>query len=221
MQDVAKVTHNPDRPNIELVRVHMPNELSAWSDYLQDDAEVLKSCRLDTQRRIYFCRTIEMVCRLYEVFESHLGAEAYTSSTDHFSPDNRMFAMYHSESAKSVKEAVLHSLSTEDGTVRRVFATQSLSMGVNCPNVREVVFWGPPKTMDEYFQECGRAGRDGLHAKAILLFSSSQLHRCNSDMKSLCCVDVCMRRTVLQTYGYNIDSGLSHACCSVCSAKYQ
>ena len=217
MRNVARVSYNPDRPNIELVRIQMPCNESSWSDYLKDDAEVLKSCRLDTQRRIYFCRTIEMVCRLYEVFENYLGAEAYVTSSS-FTPENRLFAMYHSESAKSVKEAVLRSLIKEDGTVRRVFATQSLSMGVDCPNIREVVFWGPPKTIDEYFQEAGRAGRDGLRASALLLFSTTQLRRCNSDIKTLCCADVCLRKTVLLTYGYDCVESRLH-CCSVCSSK--
>lgn len=83
--------------------------------------------------------------------------------------------MYHSESANSVKETIMKSLNMQNGSIRRVFATQSLSVGVNC---LEVVFWGPAKNMDDYFQECGRAGRDGLPSSAILLFSSSQLHQC-------------------------------------------
>ena len=81
-----------------------------------------------------------MTCRLYEYFEAYFGEGAYIESSSPHLPENLLFAMYHSESAQSVKEAVLHSLCDESGTVRRVFATQSLSMGVNCPNIHEVVF---------------------------------------------------------------------------------
>ena len=126
--------------------------------------------------------------------------------------------MYHSESAKSVIVAVMHTLSNENGTVRRVFATQSLSMGVNCRNIREIVFWGPPKNLEEYFQECGRAGRDQLASTALLLFSSSQLHRCTNEMKLLCTGNGCMRHMVLKYYGY--DSAClqrSLICCTICS----
>ena len=42
-------------------------------------------------------------------------------------------------------------------------------MGVNCPDVREVVHLGPPKDIESYIQETGRAGRDGLPSKAVLL----------------------------------------------------
>ena len=217
MKDVVYVRHNPDRPNITLECKVMPNSQLAWSEYLQQDAELLKTCRLDTPRRGYFCCTIEMTCRLYEFFEAYLGDQSYTDLTCH-NPETRIFAMYHSESARSVKEAVVKSLSDSNGVVRRVFATTSLSMGVNCPNVREVVFWGPPKDLEEYFQECGRAGRDGQLATAILLYSTSQLQHCNNEMKHLCTSKECMRQVVLRHFGYSTESfPKSKACCTVCS----
>ena len=94
----------------------------------------------------------------------------------------------------------MKSLSDSNDVVRRVFATQSLSMWVNCPNVREVVFWGPPKDLEEYFQECGCAGRDGQLATAILLYSTSQLRHCNNEMKHLCTSNECMRQSCVATF---------------------
>ena len=41
-------------------------------------------------------------------------------------------------------------------------------MGVDVPNIRTVIYFGPPADMDDYFQECWRAGRDGLESNAIL-----------------------------------------------------
>ena len=67
-----------------------------------------------------------MTCRLYEFFEAYLGDQSYTDSTCH-NPETRIFAMYHSECASSVKETVMKSLSDSNGVVRRVFGTQSLS----------------------------------------------------------------------------------------------
>lgn len=83
--------------------------------------------------------------------------------------------MYHSNSAPSVKKAVLESLANPNGKVRRVFATQSLSMGINCQNFRYVYHWGAPRSLEQYFQEVGRGGRDGIASQAILLFCDSQL----------------------------------------------
>ena len=47
---------------------------------------------------------------------------------------NRIFAMYHSNLTSSVKKAVLESLANLDSKVRRVFATQLLSMDLDCQN---------------------------------------------------------------------------------------
>ena len=116
----VQVKHNPDCPNIFLACQQMPNSQSAWNNYLQEDADLLKSCRLDTQQRVYFCRTIEMTCRLYEYFEAYLGEVAYIESSSYHLTENRLLAMYHSVSAKSVKEAVMHSLSDVNGTIRQV-----------------------------------------------------------------------------------------------------
>ena len=42
----------------------------------------------------------------------------------------------------------------------------SLSMGVDCPNILEVFHWGVPRSLEDYYRECGRAGRDGLASKS-------------------------------------------------------
>lgn len=54
-------------------------------------------------------------------------------------------------------------------------ATVAFGMGIHKPNIRYIIHHDMPQTMEQYYQEIGRAGRDGLPADCIMLFSSEDL----------------------------------------------
>ena len=86
-------------------------------------------------------------------------------------PDNsryRLGDMYTACTRKDVKEEILSSFPKKNSKLRNIVATVAFGMGLDCPDVRRIIHWGPHEDIEMYLQETGRAGRDGSQACAIL-----------------------------------------------------
>jgi ATP-dependent DNA helicase RecQ len=91
----------------------------------------------------------------------------------HLSEDGVSAKPYHAGLTNSERTKNQEAFLRDD--VRIVTATIAFGMGINKPNVRFVVHYDLPKNLESYYQETGRAGRDGLPSDCMLLFSASDV----------------------------------------------
>src|SRR5262245_742537 len=82
-------------------------------------------------------------------------------------------APYHAGLTTAVRRRVLQAFLS--GQVGVIVATSAFGMGIDKPDVRQVLHWGPPPTIEAYYQEAGRAGRDGQGSECLILWRPEDL----------------------------------------------
>lgn len=88
---------------------------------------------------------------------------------------NRGFSVMPYHAGLTYKDREVTQQSFLKDNIQIIIATIAFGMGINKPNVRFVIHADIPKNIEAYYQETGRAGRDGLSAQALLLFNPNDL----------------------------------------------
>ncbi len=90
---------------------------------------------------------------------------------------------YHAGMSQS-KRTLIHN-EFMNGTVTCIIATICFGMGIDKSNIRKVIHYGCPRDLESYYQEIGRAGRDGLSSECHVFFSESDFIRNYSFLKEI------------------------------------
>lgn len=82
----------------------------------------------------------------------------------------------HYHAGLSAKDRERHQKRWQDDKVNIMVATNAFGMGIDKSNVRYVIHWDIPESVEAYFQEAGRAGRDGKQSYAVLMYNNKDIN---------------------------------------------
>jgi len=140
-------------------------------------------------------------------------------------------AAYHAGLENEIRSLVQEGFTKDN--IQIVIATVAFGLGINKPNVRYVIHFEPPRTLESYYQEIGRAGRDGLSAEALFLVDEKDVsrikkrisegdnpQRVNVEMQRFAAMDAfidaqtCRRQVVLNYFAEYTEKGCGN--CDIC-----
>lgn len=169
---------------------------------------------------IVYCSVVDVVASVFLYFQRRVPHPGTKSCP---------VAMFHKSTASSNKDYVLSEFPRPQSTIRVVIATVAFGLGINIKDIKTVINYGLPLTLEEFVQESGRAGRNGDLSESIL-YHSGALRRRGTSAAMLDYVSkdvVCRQRYIAQYFklsnvrDYTESEGVAKSvspCCDLCSA---
>ena len=90
-----------------------------------------------------------------------MGKNQYCSPSAPERSENRLFGMFHASTPQHSKDVIMGSLQDCHGTVRVVFPSVAMGMGIYLHGVDTIIHYGAPSSIEDYFQASGRRGQSG------------------------------------------------------------
>lgn len=214
------LSRTPNKPNIS----YCIKKKSSLEQDFRSVIEKVEMQRVRMARVIIYCSTQVECATLYELFRCRLG-KGFTEPAG--LPDLSQFRivdMFTSSTHSSVKECIVRSFCKTDSRLRVVICTIAFGMGIDCPDVRQIIHWGPSKDIEGYMQESGRCGRDGRHSSAVLFYGKRDVcsvATSDEQMIKYCLNDsICRRKTLLGYFESDSDPDCSGCyCCDICAVN--
>ncbi len=135
------------------------------------------------------------------------------------------FSCLYSTQDEEVRTHITAELKKQDPCLRLLLCTSCVGMGFDSLSITNIIFARPPRTIVDYVQQIGRAGRCGQPAEAELFFNNSDIASNVPGMTNaiieLCRTDDCLRMVMLKNFGfYKKASKIKMCeCCSNCWPK--
>ncbi len=219
MKEPVLVALPPDRGNI-FYRLEPKIDLERLSENLYYE---LSQKRTEYPKTVVFVRRYRDCSNLYIALMRKLGEEVtdppgYPNLSEH-----RLIDMFSSVQTSEKKEQVMSSfLGIGMKKLRLIIATSAFGLGIDCSDIRHIFHWGLPSNMEEYVQETGRAGRDGLDARATLFEGKSGQHSSEQLKEYASNTTVCRRKLLFKGFLKYYDGSVKMSrcrCCDVCAVS--
>jgi ATP-dependent DNA helicase RecQ len=207
MQNIVTIVDSPDRENIKLCNqsINSNQSIEATFGWLLCKME---SMGKDMDRYVIFCKSINDCAKIYLAFIEEFGKRF------------PLVQMYHSKTDDVTKEKIRKDMEIETGNVRVLICTNAAGMGVNYKALHNVIHYGPPQELDTFVQQMGRAGRDGVESRELLIYNKRQLRNTEKDMLSYVRSSTCRRQNLMDSYNVKADTRPSdHTCCDICTSS--
>ena len=213
------VESSPNRENIYYAsHVRADRGENKLHEILQPIVAELKSEKLNMPLTLIY-GNVEIISDCFLYFAKEMGEEQYFPSSAEPLAKNRLFSQYHAQHPEHERKRIVDELVNGTSNHRVLFVTVAFGIGIDCNNIRRIVHIGVPYTMEEYCQEVGRSGRDGLPARADIYYNSYDISKARQNMTEVMRTYVqskeCKRKIILNYFDYDVPNNQcpDHTCC--------